>query len=308
MARRLRRYRSPVDLRGCGSFREGCFASQWYQGLEKGMEWLRLGLEVGGDRVIRVWAADSLEDVPKEPVLQATGRDVLLYGVRGRYLRFTVSPGEGLAGYELAFPGLSIDAALPAAMRGDIQLRRFLGVYQSLLMDLAAQRAGFVRRLDPAGEEALESLARWVGAPWAADAPEEARGKLLAAAPQLNRLRGTRRGLALLLELVAGEGAKVVEGFQWRALPLDGLERAHCARLYGDGVTVLLPPDAPAWAAGFLSKVMEEFVPVGTRWTVHTLEDGGTLDGLCFLDCNAQLWEPAASVLDQTTLEEMTLE
>ncbi len=308
MSQRLRRYRSCGDLRQCGSFREGRFDSQWYQGLGRGMEWLRLTLEGGSDRLVQVWAADSLEDVPEEPTLQTAGSDILLYGVRGRYLRFSVSPGEDLEGYELAFPGLSMDAALPAAMRGNVQLRRFLGGYQSLLMDLAAQWAGFVHRLDPLAEDALGSLFQWMGAPWAAAAPEGVRERLLAAAPRLNRLRGTRRGLALLLELTAGEGARVVEGFQWRTLELDESERAHCARLYGDGVTVLLPLDAPAWVAGFLEGVMDAFVPVGTRWAVHTLEGGGMLDALCFLDCNAQLCEPTAPVLDQATLEELTLE
>ncbi len=278
------------------------------EGLDQGMEWLRLTLDAPGDRLVRVWAADRVEDAPEEPALEAAGSDVLLYGVKGRFLRFEASPGEGLRGFELAFPGLSMDAALPAAMGGDLELRRFLGVFQSLLMDLAAEHAGFVRRLDPSGEDALGTLHRWVGAPWAADAPEEVRGRLLAAAPRLNSLRGTRGGLEGLLKVICGDKGMIVEDFQWRGLDLDEGERAGCARLYGEGVTVLLPLDAPAWAAGFLEKVMEEFVPVGTRWAVHTLEEGGRLDGLSFLDNNAKLTEPPAALLDEVTLEELTLE
>jgi len=308
MSQRLRHYRSPRDLTQCGTFDGGAFCSRWLQGLGGGMEWLRLSLDGAEEAVVRVWAADRPEDAPSRPALTRTGRDLILYGVRGRYLRFTVTPAEGLRGYELAFPGLSVDSGLPAVMRGDETLRRFLGVYQSLYLDLGKAFARFPRRLDPADPDALRTLYRWLGAGWALEAPEDLREKLLRAAPRLNRLRGTRRGLELLLELAAEGRGEIVERFEWERLPLNAEERADCARLYGAGVTLLLPREVPEGTARFLKGALEEFVPAGVSFAVRVLEDGAAMDGLCLLDENARLVEPPPAALDESDLDELVLE
>ncbi len=308
MAQRLRRYRSDRELSRCGTFDGETFYSLWHQGLGGGMEWLRLSLIGAEGAVVRVWASDCPEDDPAGPVLTQSGTDLLLYGVRGRYLRFSVSPGERLQGYELAFPGLSLDVGLPAAMRGEDGLRRFLGVYQSLSMDLAREYARFPRRLDPLGQEPLGSLYCWQGADWAVRAPEGVRDKLVAVAALLNRLRGTRRGLELLLKLTAGGRGVIVEGFQWEKLPLSAGERAECARLYGTGVALLLSKRLPKETVQFLEDVLPEFVPAGVSCAVRVLEDGAAMDGLYFLDGNACLVEPPPPVLDESDLDDLILE
>lgn len=308
MAQRLRRYRSDRELSRCGTLDGGIFYSRWHQGLGSGMEWLRLSLEGAEGAEIRVWAAERPEDAPAEPALVRTGADLLLYGVRGRYLRFAVSPGETLRGYELAFPGLSLDAGLPAVMQGEDGLRRYLGIYQSLSMDLAREYARFPRRLDPMERGALEGLHRWLGADWAAEAPEGVRERLTAAAPLLNRLRGTRRGLELLLELAAGGEGEIVEELQWGGLPLGVRERADCERLYGPGVTLLLGKETRLETVRFLEHVLAEFVPAGVSCAVRALEDGAGMDELCFLDENACLTEPLPPALDESDLDDLVLE
>ncbi len=308
MSQRLRRYRSHRELGRCGEFDGGVFRSRWHQGLGSGMEWLRLSLDGAQGAEVRVWSSDRPEDAPPEPVLARTGDDLILYGVRGRFLRFTVTPGDGLRGYELAFPALSVDEGLPAVMQGDEGLRRFLGVYQSLAMDLGREFAGFSRRLDPQELEALPSLYRWLGADWALEAPEGLREKLLAAAPRLNRLRGTRRGLELLLEIAANGQGEIVEGFRWRGLALGAGERAGCERLYPAGVTLLLPRSLPVRTVRFLEGALEEFVPAGVSACVRLMESGAVMDDLCLLDGNARLTEPAPPALDESVLDDLTLE
>ena len=119
MEQTIRRYRSDWDLARCGQFENGIYRSRWYLGLRPGMEWLRLSLAVSGPVYVRVYAAD---DPPTgsvyemEPVLERIAPDLLLYGVEGLSLCFTVEPGEALISYELTFPGLSIDSALPGVM------------------------------------------------------------------------------------------------------------------------------------------------------------------------------------------------
>jgi hypothetical protein len=42
-----------------------------------------------------------------EPALERAASDLLLYGVKGLSIRFTVEPGAALISYDIAFPGLS---------------------------------------------------------------------------------------------------------------------------------------------------------------------------------------------------------
>lgn len=164
---KLRRYRSHTDLAQCGRFEGGGYRSRWYRGLAPGMEWLRLSLDGAQGACVRVYACDEPPRQWEEhliPSLERTAADLLLYGVRGLYLCFTVEPAQDLRGYELAFPGLSIDSLLPAVLQGDDTLRKLLGVYQSLYMDLNRELALFPGRLDPQGAGPLLQLPLWLGA------------------------------------------------------------------------------------------------------------------------------------------------
>ena len=139
MEQTIRRYRSDRDLAQCGQLENGIYRSRWYPGLRPGMEWLRLTLAVSGQVLVRVYVAD--DPAPgsvygMEPALERAAPDLLLYGVKGLSFSFTVEPGDALQSYELTFPGLSIDSALPSVMQGDDTLRKLLGIYQSLYMDV----------------------------------------------------------------------------------------------------------------------------------------------------------------------------
>lgn len=310
--RRLRRLRSCVDLTECGAFQDGAYCSRWCQGLSDGMEWLRLTLEGGAELPrVRVFAADAPEE-DAAPSLERTGWDLLLYGVRGRYLRFTVDPAAGLTGWTLAFPGRSIDQGLPFALRGDETLRKLLGVYQSAYLDQNAARARFPDRLDPLAPDPLPGLERWTGAVrWLWSAPRSLRPRLIAAAPRLHRLRGTRRGLDLLVRLAAGESGRLVEQSQWaRSIP-DAAERAACGRLYGADVcqaALLLPEGVPGDIVAFLRDVLPDFLPAGVECALIPLTEGAPMDEYSFLDENARLTEPPPPALDEAILDGLELE
>lgn len=300
---RLRRYRSHTDLAQCGRFEGGGYRSRWYRGLAPGMEWLRLSLDgVQGARV-RVYACDAPPPQWEDglpPSLERTAADLLLYGVKGLYLCFTVEPARGLRGYELAFPGLSIDSLLPAVLQGDGTLRKLLGVYQSLYMDLNRELDAFPRRMDPQGASPLPQLPLWLGADGWAQSGADA-GRLLAAAPLLNRLRGTRRGLRLLVELLTGRSCRIVERFQWSVRTHPAGELDACARLYGRGgcqVAVLLPPETPRADLNRLEAVLDDFIPLGVPWRVARLEEGAVLDGHSYLDGGARITQPPPPRLD----------
>lgn len=309
----IRRYRSDWELSRCGRFEYGRYCSRWYRGLGAGMEWLRLSLAVSGPVLVKVYAADEGPDNSidgMEPALERRAEDLLLYGVKGRFLRFTVEPGERLRGYELTFPGLSIDSLLPCVMQGDGTLRKLLGVYQSLYMDLNRELAGFPARLDPLGAAPLPELARWLGASAWTDRglPEP---ELLAAAVELNRMRGTKQGLRRLAELVTGRNCEIVEQFQWDARTRSLQERESCARLYGpdrSSVTLLFPVETSEEKLSRFKGVLEDFIPLGISCAVLRLEAHMTLDGHSYLDSGVQITDPPPAELDGPDRDELILE
>lgn len=313
MERTIRRYRSDRELSRCGRFEYGRYCSRWYRGLGGGMEWLRLSLTVSGPVLVRVYAADGEPDGPAdgmEPVLERPAEDLLLCGVKGRFLCFTAEPGECLRSYELTFPGLSIDSLLPSAMQGDGTLRKQLGVYQSLYMDLNRELAGFPARLDPLGPAPLPELARWLGASsWMnRGLPEPA---LLAAAAELNRQRGTKQGLRRLAKLVTGQECEIVEQFQWETQIRSLQERESCARLYGpdrSDVTLLFPVETSQEKLSRFKGILEDFVPLGVSCAVVRLEAHMTLDGHSYLDSGVQITDPPPAELDSPEWGELILE
>lgn len=309
---RLRHLRSCADPADCGVFENGAYRSRWCRGLSDGMEWLRLTLEGGMEPPqVQIFAADAPEE-DAAPALERTGSDLLLYGVRGRYLRFTVDPAAGLTGWTLTFPGRSIDQGLPFALQGDETLRKLLGVYQSAYLDQNAARSRFPDRLDPLAPDSLPGLERWTGAVrWLWSAPPSLRPRLTAAAPLLNRLRGTRRGLDLLVHLTIGKSGRLVEQFQWACSIPDAAERAACGRLYGSDAyqaALLLPGDTPGEAAAFLRDVLPDFLPAGVECALIPLTDGAPMDEYSFLDENARLTEPPPPALDEASLDGLELE
>jgi len=309
MEQTIRRYRSDWELSMCGQWEYGLYRSRWYRGLRPGMEWLRLSLTVSGPVLVKVYASEEDGSIDgMEPALERTAEDLLLYGVKGLFLCFTVEPGDALQSYELAFPGLSIDSRLPSVMQGDGTLRKLLGVYQSLYMDLNRELAAFPERLDPLGPAPLPELPRWLGASaWMGlGLPEK---ELLAAAVRLNRLRGTKKGLRMLSELVTGQTCEIVEQFQWDGKIESAREREDCARLYGrSGVTLLFPAGTPAEELSKLKTVLDDFIPLGVPCAVVRLEEGAALDGHSYLDGGARIADPPPAELDGPEDGEVILE
>lgn len=307
----LRRYRSSYDLTQCGTYESGRFRSQWYRGFRRQMEWLRLCLDGPEQFHVRVYVCDTRpEDFREAEAAQALERmanDLLLYGVRGQYLSFTVEPAEQLRGFTLAFPGRSIVEGLPNALQGDETLRTLLAVYQSGYIDINAQMREFVSRLDSRRPNALPQLSRWIGAGrWTMD--PAVTPKILPHAPLLARLRGTRRGLLLLAKLITGYDCQVVEG--WRLDKL-GRERADIQRLYGasgETITVLVPAQASREDVELLRALLPDFIPLGAPYSLIHLEDGAPMDGYSYLDENTILTEQAACELDGPETDEVILE
>lgn len=311
----LRQVRSAADLTGCGRYEAGCYRSRWFQGLEPQMEWLRLKMEGEAPMRVRIYVSEERPEPfsgpeDREPVLERQSDDLLLYGVRGRYLCFTVEPGAALKSFRLEFPGHSIDEGLPTVLQQNDMLRTLLGVYQSRYMDLNRETAAFAGRMHPDSEQALPQLARWLGAGRWTQNPELAR-KILPQAHRLAQLRGTGKGLRLLSELVTGCPCRIVENWKLEQNARSVQEKRENRRLFGsdgEGVTILIPPQVPRDRMLEFQALLGDFMPLGVRYHVVYLSDDMPMDGHSYLDQNASLRGKIRCEMDGREPEEWILE
>ena len=110
MEQTIRRYRSDWDLTQCGQLENGIYRSCLASGAAA-----RHGVSAAVLVCIRAGLCPGLcrgRSIPgsvyeMEPALERAASDLLLYGVKGLSIRFTVEPGEALISYDIAFPGLS---------------------------------------------------------------------------------------------------------------------------------------------------------------------------------------------------------
>jgi phage tail-like protein len=150
--------------------------------------------------------------------------------LRGRYLSLRI----GMQGNALATPEVAalraygsrfsyVDNYLPELYREDVFgpdadapgactpadfLGRFLGNFEGVLTPLEDRIANAYLLTDPAATpaESLDWLGTWIGVTYDGAYSEVRRRRLLAAAPELYRRRGTLRGLGLALD-IATDGA-----------------------------------------------------------------------------------------------------
>lgn len=311
----LRQYKSSADLSQCGTIRDHVYQSRWFRGLKPQMEWLRLTLKGNGGMRVRIYVSDGQpENFPdlgtREPVLDRENTDLLLYGVRGKYLCFTVEPGAALKEFRLEFPGHSIDEGLPAVLQGDDTLRALLGVYQSRYMDLNRKAAEFTERLNPQSPDALPELNRWLGSSrWSLDSELEASIRM--EAPHLARIRGTGNGLRRLVKLLTGSPCWLIES--WLMKQNGGLYREHVNDFHlnsmdKEDITIILPPKISGERISQLKSLLPDFIPLGISYRVVYLSDNSRMDSSSYMDINGVLGGYSIGRLDHREVEDVILQ
>jgi phage tail-like protein len=142
-------------------------------------------------------------------------RDALLDDAVGRYLwvRLDLVGAEYDAplvrSFDASLPRQSYLQDLPAIYRSDPEasefLERFLALFEGVFTDVEASIEDLTRYMDPQGMPAGPGHLEWLGS-WLAtemdDAwPEAAKREFVARAPDLFRMRGTRKGLLATIRL-----------------------------------------------------------------------------------------------------------
>lgn len=174
------------------------------------------GLDAGGTPdvtlLLRLATAGIVLSDGAQVVVEHTGRSWLL------------KDGGSARCWRLLLDGHAIGVYRPQASPADF-LARSLANVEGVLTQLEDRVAHAHLLTDPASTPAghLDWLASWVGLSFDAALPEARRRAWLQAAPELARWHGTRRGLALALDVATGGGVSggevvVLEDFRLRRL------------------------------------------------------------------------------------------
>jgi phage tail-like protein len=113
---------------------------------------------------------------------------------------------------------------LPAVYADDDMLQRFVSALDEVFAPVFTVLDNLPAYFDPAvaPPDFVDWLARWVALPLADEWPPDRRRALVARAVELHRWRGTKRGLAALLETVTGGWAEVSDNGGCEATELSG--------------------------------------------------------------------------------------
>jgi len=320
-----------TTLAGPGSTPTGIYHSPPLDSAEAGTRWhrLRLDLELPERTRVRLaWATlESPDDAAayraflagdaggespawSEPV--DNPRDTLVRAAPGRYLALrleltgtaTASPRVRRARAD--FPRTSLVSRLPAVYQqeapADSFLERFLALFGAYFADAEGRIDTLVRRFDPRIADVVEGpwltwLSGWLALAAEPGWPEETRRQLLLRAPELYRLRGTRAGIAALVEIFTGVRPLVVEKFQLRCAAGTELGTLY-ENLFGRDPTafcVLLPPGSVAneEEGRALRRAIEGDAPAHTRAGVRVLPPRIVLGHHCYLGINTILPAPS---------------
>jgi phage tail-like protein len=240
--------------------------------------------------------------------------DALFFGAQGRYMWLkvewigSVRHTPLLHRLRVYFPRESLLSYLPAVYQEEDSskdfLARFLSLFGTLFDSLEEQIDSMAKQFDR--ERIQGKQLRWLGSWLGLDSDEhwsdEWVRRLIRAAPELYRYRGTRRGIGKLVETVTGMPPIIVEPFQFKAMRDNAELRWLTDRLYSENphtFTVLLhQSQAPTDKERVLLRgLVEEHKPAFTEMRLVWLQPWMYLDLHTYLGINTVLAEPSLFTL-----------
>jgi len=234
------------------------------------------------------------------PYLEYQNQDeALLFQLKGRYLFLFVSiMGYGdvdISTIKIFCPGdLFMDIFPEVYKERNSFLHRYLSVFSNLYNELDEDIENRYQLYDPdkADAKRLEMYLRWIGIDASGGYFEtEILRNLLKNAMELNRIKGTKRCLQKLCEIVTGKTPNIVERIRIDKYNAS-FTRQMNDEMYGDSpydVTVLIDTSLSDNKRHQFEHILQQFVPVRCRLHVVYLAGRGALDGYSFLEENAVL-------------------
>ena len=233
--------------------------------------------------------------------------DVLLYGLKGRYLYIAIEilgSGEGyIDRIRVDRKGDNFMDAFPAIYRErNGFFHRFLSVFSSIYNDLGYEIERLPELLDPdkCPRECLRVYAGWLGIDISGDfLSEEAERTFVKEAYDLNRTKGTRVCLSRVIEIITGEKPIILENNTIKAYQEKG-EMAESEFVQGSiyDVNILIRKALSDTDRQQMMYLLAQFKPIRCRLHIIQLRDTPILDDQTYLDMNAILAGDTIGVMD----------
>ncbi|MFD2331948.1 phage tail protein [Cohnella sp. GCM10020058] len=240
--------------------------------------------------------------------------DALFFGAKGRYLWMLVEwigserSTPALSRLRVYFPRQTLLSYLPAVYQQETGgrgfLERYLALFGTLFDEMEERIDGMARQFDreTVGGGQLRWLASWLGLDTNEYWSDDAIRRLIRAAPDMYRYRGTRRGIEQAIETLTGMKPIIVEPAQYKALRERGDWRAVVDRLYGNDpftFSVLLHPDQARsdMEKVLLRQLVDDIKPAHTEAKLEWLQPWMYLDLHTYLGVNTVLAEPSIFTL-----------
>jgi phage tail-like protein len=222
--------------------------------------------------------------------------DMLLYELSGRYLFIAIEMlGSGKASISNIRVGVRGDnfmGAFPEIYRErNSFFHRYLSIFSSIYNDISEQNEKLYEMLDldKCSPELLEMYGSWFGIDLRGGfLPEDILRTIVKEAYQLNRMKGTRKVLERILEILLGDDAVLLEN-----------------RLQDGGifdVTILVNRKLTEDLRHQLTFLLNQFKPIRTRIRLIQMEKEAVMDGNSYLDMNATIPAEKHVVLDEEAL------
>ncbi len=235
--------------------------------------------------------------------------DVLLYELKGRYLYTAIEVnGEG----DLSLWDIKVDSTGDNFMQTFPEIyrernsffHRYMSIYSSIYNDFGdkIEHLPDMLDIDTCPPELLIEYAGWMGIDLKGGfLEEEAMRTIVREAYSLNRMKGTRRSIERILEIILKEDSVIIEHNQ---------VRSHISRESRDyppsfepksiyDVTILVRSKLTEELRHQLMYMIRQFIPVRTRINIAQMDEHVIIDSNTYLDINARLPESQDAVLDE---------
>jgi len=234
--------------------------------------------------------------------------DLLLYDFKGRYLYLAIElQGEG----EAVLSDIVIDAlgdnfmgAFPEIYQErNSFFHRYMSVFSSIYNDFQIEIDNFpeILNLDTCPKEMLITYGGWMGIDLEGGfLPEDILRNLVKEAYSLNRMKGTKKAIERILEIVLGEKAVIIEHNMLSSLKREeAIEMLPGLELKGPfDVTVLVRSKLTEETRSRLEFILNQFKPVRCNIGIAQMDENVIIDSSSYLDVNAKIPEEHGAVLD----------
>ncbi|MCR5411076.1 MAG: phage tail protein [Lachnospiraceae bacterium] len=274
-----------------------------------------LGHNGGEDLDLDVFLTDESIEVPDKVALikrlggrQFAGcQDCLLYELSGRYLYIAIEArGSGtlvISDMKADTEGDNFMATYPEVYRerGSF-FHRFISVFSSIYNDFDEDIDNLPKLLDldTCPEELLIIYGGWMGIDLKGGFLDtDVLRDLVKEAYSLNRMKGTKRAMERILEIILREKAIVIEHNQIKDQVEEGVDVPEGFKAKGIyDVTILVKKHLSEELRHQIFFILDQFKPVRTRISITQLDEAPITDSNTYLDVNFRLPEERGALLD----------